>query len=154
MAKHQKPMKVKRIIDGHLYDTMQSTLIAESRYAGASEEENYKEGLFSNENGVLFLAAEGGVESFYSAMLQNGKPERGSDIIPLTTSEARRWLEDHDHIDEINRLFGDQAQAGHGTVQVDLWTTPELKERAEAAALDKNVSVNDWLNMLISKELN
>lgn len=145
-------MKVKRIIEGNLYDTMRSTLIAESRYEGASDEEDYKEGLYRNDHGVLFLAAEGGVESFYSALLQGGKPSRGSDVIPLTASEAQRWLEDHDHIKEIQQLFGKQPEAGHDTLPVDLRVSPELKDRIEFAASTENKTVNEWLTALIKRE--
>lgn len=145
-------MKVKRIIDGKLYDTERSLLIAESRYAGASDEEAYTEGLYRNDHGVLFLAAEGGVESFYSALLQGGKPSRGSDVIPLTAAEARRWLEDHDHIKEIKQLFGKQPQAGHDTLPVDLRVSPELKHRIEFAASTENKTVNEWLTLLIKRE--
>ena len=152
MAKRKKTAKVKRIIDGHLYDTEQSTLIAETRYAGASDEEDYKEGLYCNDHGVLFLAAEGGVESFYSALLQSGKESRGSDIIPLSTSEAQRWLEDHDHIKEYKMLFGEPTQAGHDTVQIDLRVSPDLKDRIENAASTENSTINEWLTLLIKRE--
>ncbi len=146
-------MKVKRIVDGKLYDTEQSTLIAERRYEGASDEEHYKEALYRNDNGVLFLAAEGGVECFYAALLQGGKPARGTDVIPLTASEARRWLEDHDHIEEIEQLFGKLPQAGHDTLPIDLRVSPELKARIEPAAAMGNETVNEWLTRLVKREL-
>lgn len=146
-------MKLKRIVDGKLYSTEQSTLIAESRYEGASDEEDYKEALYCNDNGVLFLAAEGGVESFYAALLQGGKPARGTDIIPLTASEACRWLEDHDHIEKIEQLFGELPQAGHDTVPIDLRISTELKARLELAAALENQTVDAWLTRLIKREL-
>jgi predicted HicB family RNase H-like nuclease len=84
-------------------------------------------------------------------LLQNGKPARGSDIIPLTASEARRWLEDHDHIKEIKRLFGEPTQAGHDTQPIDLRVSSDLKDRIESAALEKNVTINEWLTHLIER---
>ena len=146
-------MKVKRVVDGKLYSTERSTLIAKSRYEGASDEEHYEEALYRNDHGVLFLAAEGGVESFYAALLQGGKPARGTDVIPLTASEACRWLEDHDHIDEIEQLFGKQLQAGHDTLPIDLRVSPELKTRIETAAAMENERVNEWLTRLLKREL-
>ena len=146
-------MKVKRVVDGHLYDTGQARLIAESRYDGASDEEDYKEALFRNENGVLFLAAEGGVESFYSAVLRGGIPARGTEIIPLTAQEACRWLEDHDHVDQIEELFGARPQAGHDTVPIDLRVSQALMNKIEIAAARNNEPVGDWLKRLIKKEL-
>ena len=146
-------MKVKRIIDGKLYDTERSTLIAESRYEGVSDEEHYKEALYRNDYGVLFLAAEGGVESFYAALLHGGKPARGTDVIPLTASEACRWLEDHDHIEEIELLFGKQPQAGRDTLPIDLRVSPELKARIELAAAMENETVNELLTRLVKQEL-
>lgn len=146
-------MKVKRVVGGHLYDTEQATLVAESRYDGASDEEDYKEALFRNENGVLFLAAEGGVESFYSAILRGGKPARGTEIIPLTAVEASRWLEDHDHIEQIEQLFGTPPQAGHDTVPIDLRVSQSLMHEIELAAARKNEPVGEWLTRLIEKEL-
>ena len=146
-------MKVKRIVDGKLYDTERSTLIAESRYAGASDEEHYKEALYRNEFGVLFLAAEGGVESFYAALLQGGRPARGTDVIRLTASEACRWLEDHDHVEEIEQLFGKQPQAGHDTLPIDLRVPAEQKARIELAAAMASETVNEWLTRLVEREL-
>lgn len=146
-------MKVKRIIDGKLYDTKQATLIAESRYEGASDDEHYKEALYRNDYGVLFLAAEGGVESFYAALLQDGKPTRGTDVIPVTATEALRWLEDHDHLEEIETLFGKQPQAGYETLPIDLRVSPKLKARIELMAAMENLTVNDWLSHLIEREL-
>jgi len=146
-------VKVKRVVGGHLYDTEQARLIAESRYDGASDDEDYQEALYRNENGVLFLAAEGGVESFYSAILRGGKAARGTEIIPLSADEACRWLEDHDHIEQIEELFGVPPQAGHDTVPVDLRVPPKLKGRINDAATAKNETVNEWLMRLIEKEL-
>lgn len=146
-------MKIKRVVGGHLYDTEQAVLVAESRYDGASDEEDYKEALFRNENGVLFLAAEGGVESFYSALLRGGKPARGTEIIPLSAKEACRWLEDHDHIEQIEELFGAQPQAGHGTVPVDLRVSEDMMRKIEVAAARNNEPVGEWLGRLIEREL-
>ncbi len=146
-------MKVKRVVGGHLYDTEQATLIAESRYDGASDDEDYKEALYRNENGVLFLAAEGGVESFYSAILRGGKPARGTEIIPLSADEASRWLEDHDHIEQIEALFGTPPQAGHDSVPIDLRVSQTMMQEIELAAVRNNESVVDWLRRLIKREL-
>ncbi len=146
-------MKVKRVVDGHLYDTGQARLVAESRYEGASDEEDYKEALFRNENGVLFLAAEGGVESFYSAVLRGGKPARGTEIIPLTADEACRWLEDHDHIDQIEELFGTRPQAGHDTVPIETRVPQKTMHKIELAAARNKEPVADWLRRVIEKEL-
>ncbi len=146
-------MKVKRVVGGHLYNTEQAKLIAESRYDGASDEEDYKEALFRNDNGVLFLAAEGGVESFYSAILRGGKPARGTEIIPLTAAEACRWLEDHDHIKQIEQLFGAPPPVGHDTVPIDLRVSKTMMEKIELAAAKNQEPVGDWLRRLVEEEL-
>lgn len=146
-------MKIKRVVGGHLYDTEQATLIAESRYDGASDDEDYREALYRNENGVLFLAAEGGVESFYSAVLRGGKPARGTEIIPLVADEACRWLEDHDHIEQIEELFGAPPQAGHDTVPIDLRVSESMMQEIALAAGRNNETVGDWLRRLIEKEI-
>lgn len=146
-------MKIKRVVGGHLYDTEQATLIAESRYDGASDDEDYREALYRNENGVLFLAAEGGVESFYSAVLRGGKPARGTEIIPLAADEACRWLEDHDHIEQIEELFGAPPQAGHDTVPIDLRVSESMMQEIALAAGRNNETVGDWLRRLIEKEI-
>jgi len=147
-------VKIKRVVGGHLYNTEQATLIAESRYDGASDDEDYKEALYRNDNGVLFLAAEGGVESFYSAVLRGGKPARGTEIIPLTAAEACRWLEDHDHVENIEQLFGVRPQAGHDTVPIDLRVSQETMHKIEFAAAHDNEQVGDWIRRLVEKELN
>jgi hypothetical protein len=147
-------VQVKRIVEGVLYDTEQATLIAENRYDGASDDDDYTEALYRNANGVLFLAAEGGVESFYGAVLKGGKPSRGYEIIPLTASEARRWLEDHDHMAEIEALFGPVPQAGEQAVSIDFSVPPTLKSAIDLAAAKDKQSVNDWLTRLVEQELN
>lgn len=146
-------MKIKRVVGGHLYDTERATLIAESRYDGASDDEDYVEALYRNENGVFFLAAEGGVESFYSAILRGGKPARGTEIIPLSPDEACRWLEDHDHIEQIEELFGAPPQAGHDTVPIDLRVSQTMMQGIALAAARKNETVGDWLRRVIEREI-
>ena len=146
-------MKVKRIIDGEGYDTEGSTLIAKARYESPSDKDQYSEALYRNDHEVFFLAADGGVETYYASLFEGGKLAPGTEIIPLTTTETRRWLEDHDHIEEIEQLFGVLPEAGQNTVGIDLRVSPDLKARIElAAAIDKE-SVNTWLTRIIERKL-
>jgi hypothetical protein len=144
---------VKRIIDGETYETARSTVIAEARYGGASDKDTYKEALYRNNHGRFFLAAEGGVETYYASLFHGGKETPGTDIIPLTASEARRWLEDQDHIEEIERLFGKQPDAGQDKVCIDLWIPADTKLRIELAAAAEHVSVISWLTRAVEREL-
>ena len=144
---------MKRIIDGETYDTARSTVIAEARYEGTSDKDKYRETLYRSDHGVLFLAAEGGVETYYASLFHGGKMTPGTDIIPLTASEARRWLEDQDHIEEIERLFGKQPDAGQDKVCIDLWLPPDTKVRVELAAAAENQSVTSWLTRIIEQAL-
>ena len=144
---------MKRIIDGECYDTERSTLIAKARYEGCSDKDTYSEALYRNDHDVFFLAADGGVDTYYASLFQGGNSAPGSDIIPLTTTEVRRWLEDHDHMEEIQSLFGDLPEAGQNTVGIDLRVSPDLKARIDLAAASDKESVNTWLTRIVEQEL-
>lgn len=144
---------MKRIIQGECYDTQTATLIAEARYQGSDDKQNYEEALYRTSQGVFFLAAKGGVDTFYVALFQGGKSAPGTDIIPLTSAEARRWLEDHDHIEIFEKLFGAAPEAGKGFASLDLRLTHETKARLEQMARAEGKSVNEWLLRVIEREV-
>ena len=144
---------MKRIINGEWYDSELSTLISEAIYGDPTDKDHYSEALYRNVNEVFFLAALGGVDSYYASLFSGGNLTPGSDIIPLTSSEARRWLEDHDYQEKIERLFGKQSEAGHDTECIDLRVPTELKKRIEVVAAEEGVSMEIWLIKMIKREL-
>ncbi len=125
---------MRRIINGECYDTETSTLIAEAKHGISSDADQYSEALYCNKNGVFFLASEGGVESFYASLFRDGKSAPGWDIIPVTASEARRWLEDQDYLEEIERLFGEQPEAGEGLAMLHVAIPQKLQNQLEDIA--------------------
>ena len=146
-------MALKRIINGECYDTETSTLIADAKHGISSDADRYSEALYCNKNGVFFLVGEGGVESFYASLFRDGKSAPGWDIIPVTASEARRWLEDQDYLEEIERLFGEQPEAGHDTITIEFRVPTDLNHRIATAAADRLETVDGWLTRIIEREL-
>ncbi|MBO4714874.1 MAG: hypothetical protein J5672_02105, partial [Verrucomicrobia bacterium] len=64
-----------------------------------------KETLYQKKNGEWFLLGEGGAMTRYCI---NSGDSRcgGSNIIPLTENEAKKWVEIH-HNDDYEQLFGE-----------------------------------------------
>lgn len=102
---------MKRIINGKKYDTETATMIHEwdnGHYTG--DFEHCEEALYRTRKGAYFLAGSGGPMSKYAESRGN-ETSGGEAITPITETEAREWLEEHDGADEIEATFGEVDEA-------------------------------------------
>jgi hypothetical protein len=109
---HLKTKIMKKIINKKIYNTETATLIAEYwNGLGFNDFRNLSEDLYKTKNGQWFLRGSGGAMSKYSE--SNGNMTCGSSvIILLSESEACRWLEEHDFVNEIEENFAGEIQEG------------------------------------------
>jgi DNA polymerase III sliding clamp (beta) subunit (PCNA family) len=96
----EEDSKMKKVINGKLYDTETAELIGTGGSNGRSRTDFQwcDESLYKTKNGRFFLAGYGGPMTRYS--------RGGEDIIPLTEKEALQWCEDAElHSDTIAQNF-------------------------------------------------
>jgi hypothetical protein len=102
---------MKAIIDGKRYNTEKATEVASHSEGYASDHCHFEEALYVTSKGTWFLAGEGGAMSHYSVSTGDGNTRGGgAHIRPLTATEAREWLEQHDEVDALEKHFGDQLE--------------------------------------------
>jgi hypothetical protein len=100
---------MKRIVNGKRFDTEKAALVAEhSSPYYATDFHHYHEGLYRTAKGSWFLAGEGNAMSKYSSRCADGRGY-GEGIIPLSSEEAREWLEGHGEVDAVEKHFGEEV---------------------------------------------
>lgn len=99
---------MKKIINGKLYDTNSDnvTYIVNYSYEAPESPLHINEKLYQKRNGEFFLVGEGGHSSKYKMILYIS----GSDITPLTTEEAKEWVEKHFDADTYIEVFGEPKE--------------------------------------------
>lgn len=97
---------MKLIINSKLYDTETSELIGTYEYSNSSDFHWYKEELYQKKTGEFFLYGHGGALSKYSEFIDCNNWTSGEDIIPLSDSEARDWLEKYSDAETYIKVFG------------------------------------------------
>jgi hypothetical protein len=98
---------MKAIIGGMRYDTAKAELVAEYWNGFATDHFDYlEEKLYVTSNGAWFLAGEGGARTRYAAA-RGGSVHGSSAITPVSPDRARQWLEQHNHMAELEQHFGD-----------------------------------------------
>ena len=142
---------MKRIIGGRTYNTETAKLITEYSHGYPGDEGYYCERLYSTARKAFFLACEGGARSHYAYEFRDWRYRASDDIIRLTDEEVFRWLEDHERTSEIEDLFGEQPEAGDGTVMLCLRVTEEVERRAARAAARSGTNIQSWLSVLLEK---
>jgi len=98
---------MKRIIDGRRYDTSTATLIA-SYHApyDMGDFHWYEEALYRTRAGAWFVAGEGHAASKYAEHFGQNDRGPGEGLEPLAEADARRWLEEHEETEALERHFG------------------------------------------------
>ena len=101
---------MKRIVEGKRYDTETAEEIAcYSNNLSSSDFRNCTETLYKTKNGSWFLHGRGGPLSPWSQT--EGNTTWGDNRIKvLETSDAKRWLEENDFTDEVEKHFGDMIK--------------------------------------------
>jgi hypothetical protein len=102
---------MKRIIDGKSYNTETAECIATwSNHHYPNDFHYCEESLYRTAKGAWFVAGEGGAMSKYSRPVGNNGRGGGEGLEPFTADEARRWLEEHNFVDELEEHFGSQIE--------------------------------------------
>ena len=101
---------MKRIVDGHKYDTETATEIANTRYSAPGDFGYWSETLYKTINGRYFIDGEGGPLSMYSESIGNNSIAGRRWITPLSREEAYKWCEEHDQVDAIENEFSDKVK--------------------------------------------
>ena len=105
MAGTLRRNKMKRSIDGKIYNTETAKFIAEyGNRLGQSNFKNYEESLYKTSKGSYFLSGSGGALTKYSKQYGSMTGE-GDGIIPLSDDEALAWLEQHEKTKAIEEHF-------------------------------------------------
>lgn len=96
---------MKKRINGVLYDITEAEMIASYAYNDIYAKDYYCEELYQKNNGEYFLFGYGRSESRYALHPnQKSKYGIGSDITPLSDSEAIEWMIEYSR-DTYNRIY-------------------------------------------------
>lgn len=105
LYEHKEEKKMKKIINGKLYNTETAKLVANWwNGLGVSDFRNCEESLYLKKTGEFFLYGEGGGLSPYAEHFGSGWGY-GKKITPLTEEEARQWAESHMEADEYLKIW-------------------------------------------------
>ncbi|WP_149312388.1 toxin-antitoxin system HicB family antitoxin [Methylobacterium sp. P1-11] len=124
---------MKRIIEGKTYNTETSTRIAKAPQH--EDEMDQFDLLYQTRHGAFFC--------YYGGETPFGDPFEN--LKPLSPSEAQAWLERYNFVDEIEKLFGEQPEAGEAESRITVRIPDSLKIRIEALAKSNGQSLNAWI---------
>lgn len=124
---------MKRIIDGKTYNTETATCIAMMPEDPYHPERH--DALYQTRFGAFFrhYGGDDGVGDYFETLR------------PLQPPEAQAWLENGDFVNEIEKLFGAQPEAGESESRVTVRIPDSLKLRIEALAAANKQSLNAWI---------
>lgn len=148
----QKGSRMKKIIQGRLYDTDTAKQVASMSSANNwSDHRHYEETLYQKKNGEFFLLGEGGPASKYATCCGNNCWDCGKKIIPLGYEDAQEWAENNIEADEYEDIFGEIAEDySRKTISVSLSTsTIEILKRL---AIQHNMNVSAYLETIILQQ--
>lgn len=139
---------MRQIIDGRAYDTERAkaiyTIDEEQRMAEIERDTgisthaaDYIETLYLTRGGAFFLHR-----------VHNIGLEQPDDIEPITSQQAREWLETHAN-NLVEEVFGSMAEAGLGQASLSLRMPKVLKARVERAAVKRGQSTNGFIVRLL-----
>ena len=97
---------MKKIINGKKYDTDTAEYML--GYVSDSGDLAYtKEDLYRKKNGEYFIVGEGGPKSKYRIVRYEGcYYSGGPNVIPISESQAKEFVEIHGVAEEYERIFG------------------------------------------------
>ena len=101
---------MKKIINGKLYNTETAKMVGNgsnypSHYPG--DFGYFDEYLYKKKTGEFFLCGKGGPMTKYAHSVGQNCWSGGEDIIPLTTDEAKEWVEKYFDAYEYIAIFGE-----------------------------------------------
>lgn len=120
---------MKRVINGHRYDTSTAKKIGTDSYSNGSDFDYWEETLYKNKAGLYFLYGEGGPRSRYAETVGQNEWAGGEKIMPISENAAKEWGEDVLDADVWEATFG---AVDTDMVQISATIPLELKEKMEA----------------------
>lgn len=100
---------MKKIINGRKYDTTTATEIGSWDNGRYRDFRYCAETLYRKRTGEFFIHGEGGPLSDYCSYTGTMRGD-GENIVPLTESDAREWVERHLTADEYEAIFGETEE--------------------------------------------
>lgn len=101
---------MKKIINRRMYNTETAKEIAEfSSGYHCGDFRRYDEALYRTKKGSYFLAGSGGPMTKYSERCGDAWGH-GSDLEPISRTQAIEWLEEHGYTDILESEFSDQIE--------------------------------------------
>ena len=102
---------MRKVINGRTYNTETSKKIGNwDNGIYGSDFKSCEENLYKNTKGAYFLVGEGGPMSKYAVSYGN-ETSGSKELIPMTTTEAQEWAEEHLTAEEYEAEFGPQEEA-------------------------------------------
>jgi hypothetical protein len=102
-------VKVKKVIEGKLFDTEKATRVAGYSYGEAGDFDRMEQELYVTRQGNWFLAGDGGPSSAYSRQVARNRWSGSEDIKAMSADDALGWLEEHNKSDAIEAHFSDKV---------------------------------------------
>lgn len=142
---------MKKIINGKVYDTATSELVAEWDNGKRADNLNVVcEDLYRKRTGEYFLDGYGGPMTKYAVHIGDTNYSGGESIIPLSINAAMRWAEEHLSAEEYEKIFG-EIQEDDTKQVVSLSVTASNYQRAKRAAEIKGISVSALVDGLMGQ---
>jgi hypothetical protein len=126
-------IRCKRIIEGKTYNT--ETAIRLGYWDGGNLP--LEEALYQTRHGAFFL--------YQLDETKHTSDPRYERIIPLESSRAQIWMEEHSLASAIERVFGEMPEAGEAEARITLRIPEILRRRLAAVAEQRNQSLNAWI---------
>ena len=98
---------MKKIINGRLYSTETAKEIYAWDNGFYGSFRYFSEALYQKKTGEFFIFGQGGAMSKYAQPCGENNWGYGERIIPVSESDARKWMEDHADADTYIEVFGE-----------------------------------------------
>ena len=102
---------MRKIIDGHRYDTWTAHEVGEWYYGQCGDFDEVDETLYRTKAGLYFLHGRGGARTQYAEQVEQSAWRGGSKIVALSLDAAQRWAQE--------KLGADEYEAEWGTPDED-----------------------------------
>ncbi len=97
---------MKKIINGQRWDTEKANLVCEISEGAVGDFRHFKAELYQTKRSKrFFLAGEGGPMTVFAHHCADGSTSGGSDIIPLSDEDARRYAEQYASTEVVEKFF-------------------------------------------------
>lgn len=98
---------MRKIINGKMYDTNTAKVIGTWSNYKYGDFNYCEETLYKKKTGEYFLYGEGGALSKYAKSCGNNDTCGGSEFIPLSKNEAKKWMECNTSAEKYIAEFGE-----------------------------------------------